>query len=367
MPLVVLEYADLLSEDKDLSGDILRAYGEGSVGALGVRGIPNWQDMCVKTLPLAHKLVSLPDEKLSALEDETSMYNAGWSFGKEKMGDTPDYAKGSFYYNPLTDDPCPELRERFPASVPANKWPREEDIPNFKGNCCELGTVMRDVAVLLARHIDKLLAKQVAGYEKGTFYDAMYGSTKAKARMLYYFPLKSQSEGAGDTAPAPGGSWIAWHNDSGFLTCLASELFIEHSTGRIVDNPEPETAGLFIADRDGVEHKISIPPDCMGIQIGECLQIVSGGLLVATPHCVRGCKRAPDIARLSLPCFVDTTVTFPLSTPSGCSRGDVFRHTVAQKVPPLSERWTRDGETFAEFLECSFRSYYDWIVGDKKI
>jgi len=39
-PLVVLEYEDLLS-DKDLSEEILRAYGAGSLGALGVRGIPN--------------------------------------------------------------------------------------------------------------------------------------------------------------------------------------------------------------------------------------------------------------------------------------------------------------------------------------
>ncbi len=100
----------------------------------------------------------------------------------------------------------------------------------------------------------------------------------------------------------------------------------------------------------------------MGIQIGECLQVISGGLLVATPHCVRGCKNTPDIARLTLPCFVDTPITFPLSMPSGCSRDDVFRNTVAQKVPPLSGRWTRNGETFGEFLEDSFKSYYAWIV-----
>ena len=358
MSLVVLEYADLVSDEVDLSDQILYAFGGGSVGALGVRGIPGWRDMCVNTLPLAHRLVSLPKEKLLALEDESSLYNAGWSFGKEKMGDTPDFAKGSFYFNPITDDPSPELRAEYPSSVPANKWPDESDIPDFKKNCCHLGSIMRDVAILLAKHIDKLLVKQVPGYEKGLFFEAMTGSTKAKGRMLYYFPIQARDDGKS----TGGDNWIAWHNDSGFLTCLASELFMEHSTGRLVENPEPDNAGLFIADRDGVEHKIFIPPDCMGIQIGECLQIVSGGLLVATPHCVRGCKHSPDIARLSLPCFVDTPITFPLSAPSGCTRDDVFRHTVAQKVPPLSGRWTRDGETFAAFLTTSFRSYYDWIV-----
>ncbi|KNC69255.1 hypothetical protein SARC_18238, partial [Sphaeroforma arctica JP610] len=31
---------------------------------------------------------------LKDLEHEESMYNAGWSLGKEKMGDVPDFAKG---------------------------------------------------------------------------------------------------------------------------------------------------------------------------------------------------------------------------------------------------------------------------------
>lgn len=47
--------------------------------------------------------------------------------------------------------------------------------------------------------------------------------------------------------------------------------------------------------RDGEEIKVSIPSDCLGIQVGECLQIVSGGLLVATPHCVRGCKQTSGL------------------------------------------------------------------------
>ncbi len=99
----------------------------------------------------------------------------------------------------------------------------------------------------------------------------------------------------------------------------------------------------------------------MGIQLGECLQIISGGLLVATPHCVRGCKHTPNVARVSLPCFLDTQVTFPLSMPEGCTREDVFRNTVQQRVPPLEERWKSNGVIFAQFLGDSFQSYYEWI------
>jgi isopenicillin N synthase-like dioxygenase len=107
---------------------------------------------------------------------------------------------------------------------------------------------------------------------------------------------------------------------------------------------------------------VSIPSDCLGIQIGECLQVVSGGLLVATPHCVRGCKNTPGVARASLPCFIDTHITFPLAMPSGCTREDVFRNTVAQRVPPLANRWTTDGVPFADFLGDTFKAYYEWAM-----
>lgn len=360
MSLVILEYDDLCS-DKDLSEEILKAYGANSIGALAIRGIPNWNEMCDKTLPMSHALAALPKDQLEKLEDEPSMYNAGWSYGKEKMGDTPDYAKASFYFNPLMDDPSPEMRSEYPWALPANKWPAEDSIPHFRDNCRQLGSVMKDIAALLARHIDKLLTAQVPGYQKGLFEEAMKTTNKAKARMLYYYPITPSSNES-----AAKDNWIAWHNDSGFLTCLAGEIFVNHDTGEKINNPEPDSAGLWIADRDGSECKVAIPDDCMGMQIGECLQIISGGLLVATPHCVRGCKSTPNVARISLPCFIDTPITFPLSAPSGCSREDVFRNTVAQKVPPLSERWKRDGVSFAEFLGDSFRSYYEWTMQEKK-
>lgn len=240
--LVVIEYDDLIG-DKDLSVEILKAYGADSVGALGVRGIPDWVDICSRTLPLGHKLAALPSEKLSRLEDENSMYNAGWSLGKEKMGDTPDFSKASFYFNPLTDDPTPELRSEYPWACPPNLWPDESDIPNFKSNCSQVGQIMKYVAVHLAKHIDRVLSLHVHDYQSGLFYNAIANTIKAKSRLLYYYPI------APSAAKASTDNWIAWHNDSGFLTCLAPEMFVDHTTGEVIENPEPDFAGLWIAQR----------------------------------------------------------------------------------------------------------------------
>lgn len=98
--VVTLQYADLAS-GKDLSKDILAAYGPKGLGALTIAGIPGYAEARKALIPMSHKLAHLPDGVKAKLEHEESMYNVGWSHGKEKMGDKPDFAKGSYYGNPV--------------------------------------------------------------------------------------------------------------------------------------------------------------------------------------------------------------------------------------------------------------------------
>ncbi|KAF4721686.1 hypothetical protein FOZ63_032525 [Perkinsus olseni] len=349
--LVIVEYEDVTCPEANLSEAVYKAFGPNGIGAIGIRGVPNWEKLWRSVLPLSHTLATLPQEKLKALEHEPSMYNVGWSHGKEKLGDKPDFAKGSFYFNPLTDDPSPELREAFPWAVPENVWPSETDVPGMREKCRALGAIMYEMAKALSRHVDLLASSRVENYAPDTLYKEMSKTQKAKGRLLYYYPTESKAEDA----------WIGWHNDSGFLTCLTPDIYVKHDTGELVANPDPLNAGLWVADRNSVSSKVTIPDDIMVIQCGECLQIITGGLLVATPHCVRGAAD-PNIARISCPCFVDTSPNFQLSMPTGCTRADVFRNTIAQKVPPLDQRWTKNGVNFAEFLGDTFKSYYEWNI-----
>jgi len=159
------------------------------------------------------------------------------------------------------------------------------------------------------------------------------------------------------------------HNDSGFLTSLAGDLYVDDTTGEPLSFQEidPE-AGLYITNRSGESIHVTIPEDCLAIQIGECVQILTGGVVVATPHCVRGPREnwnpnsSTKVARISHPCFIDSKPTFPLCMPKeGCSREDVTKAGSGQgKVPPLENRWTEDGQTFGSFLQKTFERYYDW-------
>jgi len=314
-----------------------------------------------------HALAPSTGHELERLVFQYAILCTFRSHGKEKLGDVPDLAKASFYFNPLTDMPgTEEERKRYPASYPCNKWPNEEEVSqlkHFKEAARSLGKIMHEVVILLAKHIDTLAEQRVKGYTKDLLYDAMRETEKAKGRLLYYYPL---DEKYNDNANATGeDSWIGWHNDSGFLTSLAGELYVDDITGQSLRKSQidPE-AGLYIQDRSGESIHVNIPEDCLAVQIGECVQILTGGVVVATPHCVRGPragwnhKSSAKVARISHPCFIDSNPTFPLALPAGCSREDVVQ--TSARVPPLGERWVEDSMTFGDFLQKTFEKYYDW-------
>lgn len=374
--LVIVDYEDIADASKDLTAELECAFGgrlssttnnisdaASPLGIIAIRNIPNFVEAKNAFLPMAHALAHLKPQCYQALEDPTSFYNAGWSHGKEKLGDEPDYAKASYYFNPLTDLPgTQDEREKYPASYPCNKWPNEDDLPqlkHFKQSAQKLGKIMHQTVAHVAKHIDVMAAKKVVGYRKDLLFDAMQHTEKAKGRLLYYYPI--------DKDEAKEDNWIGWHNDSGFLTSLAGDLFLDDETGKPLspDQVDPQ-AGLYVTNRSGESIHVKIPDDCMAVQIGECVQILTGGVVVATPHCVRGPRAgfgASNVkaSRISCPCFIDSEPSFPLTVPIGCTSDDACQAGVGRdKVPLLEERWVENGMTFGSFLQKSFEKYYDW-------
>lgn len=356
MSVVTISFSDLISE-KDLGQQISKAFGPDGLGLLTIKDIPGFSQQRQTLLPLAHRVAKLPQDVLRTLEDEESMYNAGWSFGKEKLGDKPDLAKGSFYANPIVDQAgSPEERQKYPFFYPKNRWP-SDNLPELEEAFKTLGKTMYDATLLLAKHIDKYLESQLEAYEVFKLTSQLTRTQKVKGRLLYYFPTNASQE------------WIGWHNDSGFLTALTSSIFMDDSSGlQVSKSTVSKNGGLFIIDRNGNEVKVTIPEDEMAVQCGECLQIISGGLLVATPHCVRPSTSLDPKVHLSrgtFPVFVDCGAEASLDAPEGIDRSQVFQSTMKSRVPPLESRWTYNGMHFVSFLEDSFKKYYDWSTQSK--
>lgn len=369
--VLIVDYADLQKDpnrkDNPIRGILAEAFGKDGCGILAVRNCPGFVEAKSKLLLMAHDLINLPADYLETkLTDPESLYNAGWSLGKEKLGDgEPDFAKGSFYYNPCTDKPGSELdRQTYPLSYPCNVWP-DDKMPDFEPAAKELGLLLKHVTVDLARHLDVYLQANVGeAYIPNTLYHAMKDTEKVKGRLLYYYPKQNGEEGNdnGEGTKKSSDSWIGWHNDSGFLTALAGDFYLDHTTGKLLASCPDDQAGLYVADREDNIRRVVIPSDCLAIQMGECTQILSGGIVCATPHWVRAAENK-NVARISLAAFVDTPPDFQLVVPSGYSKESAC-HTSQQskRVPPLDQRWTENGMTFGDFLTKTFQMYYDWTA-----
>ena len=359
--LVIVDYQDLVNttdENKHLREEIANAFGSDGVGIIGIRNVPGFVEAKLDILSLSHSLAHLPGQELKELEVPEALYNTGWSHGKEKLkNDIPDYNKSSFYFNPLVDIPgTKEERTEFPLSYPCNRWPKEASLPTFEPAAKRLGSLMKDVAVELSKHIDNYAHSINNAYPTQTLYKTLVNTEKVKGRLLYYYPLMGGDQTEALMHNASEDSWIGWHNDSGFLTCLSGGIFIEPD-GRILPSSPCDDAGLYVVDRKDQVLQVKLPSDCMGIQIGECAQILTGGAVIATPHCVKG---APNVARTSLACFIDTPPTYPLTTPPGQkSSSEAHLALNSSRVPPLSKRWN-DGMLFGEFLAKTFKMYYDF-------
>jgi isopenicillin N synthase-like dioxygenase len=117
--------------------------------------------------------------------------------------------------------------------------------------------------------------------------------------------------------------------------------------------------GLYIQARNGHCVRVTIPNDCCAFQIGETGQILSGGLLQATPHAVlvpssitNTTNNSNAVSRESFALFIepasDDRLVLPPNVQSieDCS----FQGTTSNVcgLRPLSERYT-PGQTFGDF------------------
>lgn len=293
-----LEYIDFLKLcdlDCDLSENVERAFGADGLGIIAVSHVPGYVELRERLLPLASKLAFLaessPDFK-DKYEDAKSSYNVGWSCGRETLQDgTPDTSKGSFYANPLCDAPTTDakLLEKYPHYTRPNVWPREE-LPELEGAFKQLGKMIHEVGMLVLHQCLKCLEHHGIRIADGPLLQDSVNSTMAlKGRLLCYLPLCKQMDSS-PSASEMQQNWCGWHKDHGALTGLTSAMYIrsekcEDGELEIIDCPDPR-AGLRIKDRKGKIISIRIPADCIAFQIGEVLEILSKGILMATPHCV---------------------------------------------------------------------------------
>lgn len=107
---------------------------------------------------------------------------------------------------------------------------------------------------------------------------------------------------------------------------------------------------------------VRIPADNVAFQLGEVFQILSGGALRATPHCVRAPRNAGSavkgVYRNTLAVFMqprwDVVLDIPSIEKKRTKRGDDLGMEITD---PEVACW-QPGISFGEFSERKFESYY---------
>lgn len=198
--------------------------------------------------------------------------------------------KECWFAAPMPADP--EAAEFFPELYAANVWP--SDTPVFRDLHLKVGTRLHEVGMLLLRGAERSL-----GLDEGTF-DALTRGAAHVTRSLSYLPLDEEEAKRSIL-------WGEEHTDFNLLTILAGGRFYDPQGNR-AGKPD-DHSGLYLRTRPNAEHPRGQmvpgrpPADHIVSQVGQQLEILTGGVFLATPHVIKA-PRTAGWSRTNLAHFV---------------------------------------------------------------
>jgi isopenicillin N synthase-like dioxygenase len=236
-------------------------------------------------------------------------YQRGWTPPNTEQavvaGGQPDF-KECYFVAPMPLDPTAEAQ--YPQLYPPNHWPApgggfEPEV--FQARYLELGRKLHAAGEGLLRGCALAL-----GLEERTFVAMIEGGPHV-TRVLNYLPLTKEQVGTGIL-------WGEEHTDFNLLTLLPGGRFYDPE-GKPSGRPD-DRSGLYLRTRASAEapkgHMVQgRPPEgCIVAQVGQMLEILSGGAFLATPHVVTA-PATPGYSRMSSAHFIhlhSNQVLFPL-------------------------------------------------------
>lgn len=204
-------------------------------------------------------------------------------------GGQPDF-KECWFAAPCPLDP--EAKVGWPELYADNQWP--ETPADFPSLHVEVGQRLHEVGRLLLRGCERSLR-----LDEGTFDTYLDGAAHV-TRVLKYLPLSPQHVEQGTL-------WGEEHTDFNLLTLLAGGQF-QDPTGAPCPPPD-DRAGLYLRTRPNAHHprgrmiRGRPPAGHLVSQVGQQLEILTGGVFQATPHVIKA-PGVPGYTRTSVAHFL---------------------------------------------------------------
>ncbi|MDQ3037385.1 MAG: isopenicillin N synthase family oxygenase [Myxococcota bacterium] len=186
----------------------------------------------------------------------------------------------------------PELAAQYPEICAENVWPEGDE--EFASRTMQVGHALHVAGRALLRGCALAL-----GLQEDTFTSRCEGGPHV-FRLLRYLPLTAEQTTQRVV-------WGEEHTDFNVLTLLPGGRFHDPD-GNVAAAPDG-ASGLYLRTRPTAEHpegrlvRGAAPPGCIVAQVGQQLEILSGGTFLATPHVITA-PSTPGWSRLSAAHFV---------------------------------------------------------------
>ena len=220
-------------------------------------------------------------------------YQRGWTPPNTEVavasGGQPDL-KECYFAAPVAVDEAARLE--FPALYPPNVWPEGDD--SFREEYLRVGMQLHAAGEALL-----VACARALSLSDDTFTARTAGAPHV-TRVLRYLPLAPEQVGRGLV-------WGEEHTDFNLLTLLPGGQFFGPDGA---PSPRPDDkSGLYLRTRGTAENPAGTlvrgtPPEgCIVAQVGQQLEILTGGVFQATPHVITA-PGAAGYSRLSSAHFV---------------------------------------------------------------
>jgi isopenicillin N synthase-like dioxygenase len=297
----VIDHADLVSDRPEALARAAEAIatGLGTYGLVYVRGHEIVRAEVLELYDHFLELLSRPVEEKRTWGGPEIWYQRGWTPPNTEQaviaGGQPDF-KECWFTAPMPLDPL--CKRWFPEVYTDNVWPA--DAESFRALQLAIGRALHLLGTRLLRACEHAL-------------DVPAGSLTSKttggahvSRLLKYLELDAEQA---KRAQAPPGQRILWgeeHTDFNVLTLLPGGCF--YRDGERGTSPD-DGGGLFLRTPPTADNPAGelirgrAPEGCVVAQVGQQLEVLSGGRFLATPHVITAPSQ-PGWVRTSLAHFV---------------------------------------------------------------
>jgi isopenicillin N synthase-like dioxygenase len=299
-----VDLADLHSDDStrlDRAAAAIRE-GYGVYGLVTIAGHPLDRDEVDAYYDDYRDFTARSDEEKAPLNRPEIWYQRGWTPPNTEAAVVAEGRKDfkeCYFAAPLPLDPV--AAAMYPELYAENIWP--EGATSFRDRHMKLGQQLHAVGMDLLGGCERAL-----GLDAGTFAARLEGAAHV-TRSLWYIPVTQDDVETGVL-------WGEEHTDFNLLTMLAGGRFYDPS-GNAAPRPD-DRSGLYLRTRPSAEHPRGrmvvgrAPPGHIVSQVGQQLEILTGGTFLATPHVIKA-PGIPGWSRTSLAHFLHVHALQPLA------------------------------------------------------